>query len=171
LEGFTHTCGQCDKAHKTRYGLQQHISLRHKGVKEEVEDVSENSFEEKHSKQDISTSEKKSFEENCVIIANDSIKESKAFKSDSEKEQLEILRTEISKRMEKVNTEEGPMWKCTECGKQFNPKVKTKLEYHVETHLEGFTHTCGQCDKVHKTRYALQQHTSLRHKGGNKCSS
>ena len=83
-----------------------------------------------------------------------------------EKEQLEVLRTEISKRMEKVNTEEGPMWKCTECGKQFKPKVKSKLEYHVETHLEGFTHTCSQCDKVHKTRYALQQHINLRHKGG-----
>ena len=76
----------------------------------------------------------------CVSIANGSVIESKAFKSDSEKEQLELLRSEISKRMEKVDTEEGPMWKCTECGKQFKPKVKSKLEYH----MEGFIHTCGQ---------------------------
>ena len=67
----------------------------------------------------------------CVSIANGSVIESKAFKSDSEKEQLELLRSEISKRMEKVDTEEVPMWKCTECGKQFKPKVKSKLEYHM----------------------------------------
>ena len=100
---------------------------------------------------------------NNIQYANYSVMESKAFKSDSEK--LELLRAEISKRMEKVDTEEGPMWKCTECGKQLKPK--RKMEFHVETHLEGFTHTCSLCDKVHKTRYALQQHMSLYHKGGN----
>ena len=70
---------------------------------------------------------------------------------------------ELRNAGELVNTEEWPMWKCTECGKQFKPKVKSKLEYHVETHLEGFTHTCEQCNKVHKTRYPLQQHISLCH--------
>ena len=128
--------------------------------------ISENSFEEKNSEQDITSSEE-SFQEVCVSIANYSVMKSKAFKSDSEKEQLELLRAEISKRMEKVDTEEGLMWKCTECGKRFKPRLKRKLEYHVETHLEGFTHTCSLCDKVHKTRYALQQHLSLHHKGGN----
>merc|ERR1712086_326538 len=77
------------------------------------------------------------------------------------KEQL-IL--EISERIEKVTDDAGEsMWKCKECGKML--KKKQKLNMHVEIHLEGFSHACVHCDKVHKTRGALSAHMSIVHKG------
>merc|ERR1712129_484848 len=75
----------------------------------------------------------------------------------------ESLRKEIRNRMEKLeDAEEGYMWRCKECGKK--TKQKTKLEFHVETHLEGFTHTCVHCSKDHRTRIALKTHIKIHHK-------
>ena len=86
------------------------------------------------------------------------------FESELEDEQIKSLRAEITKRMDKVDdTGEGSMWKCTECGKQL--KKKNKLEIHVETDLEGFSHICVHCDKAHKTRISLKTHINVHHKG------
>merc|ERR1712129_374571 len=75
----------------------------------------------------------------------------------------ESLRKEIRSRMEKLeDADEGYMWRCKECGKK--TKQKTKLEFHVETHLEGFTHTCVHCSKDHRTRIALKTHIKIHHK-------
>ena len=43
-------------------------------------------------------------------------------------------------------------------------KKKDKLELHIETHIEGFTHACVYCGKIHKTRGALKTPTSLSHR-------
>ena len=68
--------------------------------------------------------------------------------------------------MEKIkDSEDGTMWRCTECGKLL--KKKDKLELHVETHIEGFFHSCSYCDKIHKTRTALKMHIITIHKGAN----
>ena len=76
----------------------------------------------------------------------------------------EQFHIEISKKMEKVeDSENGLMWKCTECTKMF--KKKDKMQLHVETHLEGFSHNCFHCDKAYKTRGVLYTHMSKRHRG------
>ena len=81
-------------------------------------------------------------------------------------EQDEKLCTEIAKRIKQINdSDEGKMWECTECGRQM--KKKYKMEFHIETHLEGFTHICVHCDKIHKTRGALRAHISITHRGEN----
>ena len=59
----------------------------------------------------------------------------------NQKDQTVELRKEISKRIEKVmDSEEGTMWRCTVCSKKL--KKKDEIEYHVETHLDGFAHKC-----------------------------
>ena len=81
----------------------------------------------------------------------------------AENEQDEKLQAEISKKMTKTqDPHEGTMWNCTDCGKRM--KKKDKLELHVETHIEGFTHACVYCGKIHKTRGALKTHISLSHR-------
>jgi len=82
----------------------------------------------------------------------------------NESKDKEQLILEISERIERVTDEAGEsMWKCTECGKML--KKKNKLQMHVEIHLEGFSHACVHCEKVHKTRGALSAHMSIVHKG------
>ena len=84
-------------------------------------------------------------------------------KQEKEGKGHEELITEINNRIEKVeDTEEGKMWKCTECGKML--KKRNKLALHIETHLEGFSHACAHCDKILKTRGALSAHMSITHR-------
>merc|ERR1712086_97602 len=159
LEGFIHTCVLCSKDHRTRIALKTHIKIHHKDLKKESEEGSNLfvSFEELN---------EESFEEsdgNEANMTHNSVLETSSIQSELEKEQNEKLHAEILKRMEKVDDEEqGSIWKCTECDKKL--KKKNKLEAHVETHLEGFTHTCVHCNKVHKTRVALNQHIFIKHK-------
>jgi len=148
LEGFSHSCTICDREYKTRSSLSAHFYQAHR-VKREVKEETEN----------------KDNTDN-VVVNSKSVEEKEAtiFEPVDENNQDERLRTEILKRMEKVqDTEGGSMWKCTECGKML--KKKGKLELHVETHLEGFTHRCVHCDKVHKTRGALWAHIRICKKG------
>jgi len=77
------------------------------------------------------------------------------------------LEHEISKRIEKVMSSEGKLWKCTECGKI--RKRKDNLKLHVETHLKGFSrHTCNICDRTFKTRNSKAMHISVTHRGVSK---
>jgi len=173
LEGFTHTCTHCGRDHKTRVALKQHINMKHKVQKKELEDEANNKTvkQEKYSEDSESKNDSsvvKNFENDPVLdeldeSINDSLLQHIAVQSEAEKLQNENLRSEILKRMKKFDDDEqGTMWKCTECDKVL--KKKTKLEGHVETHLEGFTHTCVQCGKVHKTRAALKIHVYSHHK-------
>ena len=83
--------------------------------------------------------------------------------SGSFSEQKDKLKAEISKRIEKMTCDEGKRWKSTECGKV--SKRVDNLGLHVETHLEGFSHTCNFCDKIYKTRNSMQMHVSNMHRG------
>lgn len=164
LDGFTHTCLHCGKEHKTRVALKQHINNKHKNPKKELEQdggiVPDTIKLEIHQKDDKVDS---LVPEESLVELDGSINDSLFVLSESEKLQNENLRSEISKRMEKFeDSEQGSMWKCIECGKVL--KKKLKLEGHVETHLEGFTHTCTKCGKIHKTRAALKMHLYTIHK-------
>ena len=174
LEGFTHTCIYCGRDHKTRVALKQHIKIKHKDLKKESEEDSNNLTDVK---QEIYSEEGESKNDSSVVeniendqtieeldeSINDSLLQQIAVQSEAEKLQNVELKSEILKRMKKIDDDEqGSMWKCTECDKVV--KKKTKLEVHVETHLEGFTHTCVQCGKVHKTRAALKLHIYSHHK-------
>merc|ERR1712129_188014 len=127
--------------------------MKIKGLVEGIEDSC--SLEEKDKVQE--STDGYSRNESDVVLENTPINlERLPIKSES-------LRKELRSRMEKLDdAEEGYMWRCKECGKQM--KQKSKLELHVETHLEGFIHTCVLCSKDHRTRIALKTHIKIHHK-------
>lgn len=61
-----------------------------------------------------------------------------------------------------VDPIQGSMWQCSVCQKQI--KTKRKMEFHIETHLEGFYHNCLHCGRSFKTRDSLAVHVSRNHK-------
>ena len=56
-----------------------------------------------------------------------------------------------------------PSWKCKVCGKMTKGSL-TQMKRHVETHLEGVSHTCNQCGKVSRSGTALSMHVHIYHR-------
>ena len=74
----------------------------------------------------------------------------------------EELAGEVAKRMVAIFDEHSvKQYECTVCHKK--QKEKFKMKMHVETHLEGFCHTCEFCGMVKKTTRALQLHVYNQH--------
>ena len=53
------------------------------------------------------------------------------------------------------------IWQCAQC--HFSSKFRYTVKEHIETHLDGFTHQCPQCEKICKTRNALRAHVMRAH--------
>ena len=74
---------------------------------------------------------------------------------------MEDLKTKIDSLLERTN--EGDFrWKCTVCGKK--TKHRTDIRRHIETHIDGVSHTCNQCGKVSRSSNALVMHISTYHR-------
>ena len=72
------------------------------------------------------------------------------------------LQKEIAKRMvAKFDEHSVKSYECLVCHRKQNNKYK--MQMHVETHLEGFSHKCKYCGMVKKTRKALQIHVWDQH--------
>ena len=73
----------------------------------------------------------------------------------------EDLKVKIASMME--STTEGDFrYKCTVCGKA--AKDKTNMGRHVESHIEGVSHSCNICGKVSRSGNALRMHISNHHR-------
>jgi uncharacterized C2H2 Zn-finger protein len=55
----------------------------------------------------------------------------------------------------------GRIWSCNVCG--VTNRDKTKMKRHVETHIEGFIHSCPYCNQQMKTRRTLKVHLERVH--------
>ena len=51
---------------------------------------------------------------------------------------------------------------CTVCGK--TSSSRKDLKRHIETHIEGLSFPCDECDKSFRSRHSLRTHMSLIHK-------
>jgi len=54
------------------------------------------------------------------------------------------------------------VWQCLHCSK--TNKDKTAISRHVESHLEGHSHSCTICYKTYKTRLSLNVHMTQKHR-------
>jgi hypothetical protein len=70
------------------------------------------------------------------------------------------LREQIDSMVEKLGDSQ---YKCTVCHKIMFGK-KQNMKRHVETHLEGVSHPCNQCEKVARSSNSLQNHVSRNHR-------
>ena len=111
-------------------------------VKKEVEDEMETETTNNNANRSLANSKEKKKKDSRVPI------------SDNNEEALE---KELSKRMENVIDASGQkLTRCTVCGKTF--KQKSKAKFHIETHIEGFSHTCNICGATAKTKKSLAVH-------------
>ena len=53
-------------------------------------------------------------------------------------------------------------YRCTVCN--FSKKKKTDVTRHIETHIEGLSYSCSDCDKTFRSRNSLNNHKSIYHK-------
>ena len=72
------------------------------------------------------------------------------------------LNDQIDLYAKRINGVKEKLWKCTICGKV--TKRKHDIRRHIETHLEGVSHPCLQCEKVSKSSNALMTHVSVYHR-------
>jgi len=54
------------------------------------------------------------------------------------------------------------VWQCLHCNK--TNKDKSAISRHVESHLDGQSHSCGVCYKTYKTRFSLKVHMTREHR-------
>ena len=71
---------------------------------------------------------------------------------------MEDLKTKIDSLAERI-VEGEYKWRCTVCGKK--TQQKGDVGRHIETHLEGVSHTCNQCGKVSRSSKALSMHAHM----------
>jgi len=54
------------------------------------------------------------------------------------------------------------VWQCLYCHKTH--KYKSFISRHVESHMEGQSHTCSICHKSYKTKLSLEVHMTQKHR-------
>ena len=69
--------------------------------------------------------------------------------------------TELNAAINSILERVDGAWKCMKCGK--TGKDKTQVKRHVETHIKGFSHPCGFCGKILRSRNSLNVHITVNH--------
>ena len=78
---------------------------------------------------------------------------------------MEDVKANISSMMEKLS-ERSYKWKCTACGKL--AKDRSNMVRHIESHIDGVSYPCSQCDNISRFCAGLQVHISRNHTCTNK---
>ena len=144
--------------------------LQVKGLQSKVENVTSKnlSMENKYEETDYPSSEVFIDDlelENVVSIVDateqlEDTFDSELLKSDNEVS-LKNANYELDTRIEQMIRKKGILWECISCGKL--DKRKDNLKSHIETHIEGISHTCHICNKTCSTRNALRVHITDNH--------
>ena len=59
-------------------------------------------------------------------------------------------------KIEELTDRINGVWTCKACGK--TSQRKRDLGWHIETHLEGLSFSCNDCDKTFRSRNVLLSH-------------
>ena len=97
-------------------------------------------------------------------IVNKNIVKEEVHEENSEISSLET-RASFDELDKHINTMMGKAkrgWNCKICGKVAK---KNHLRQHIEAHhIEGWSHSCDQCEQVSRSRQALTKHKQTRHR-------
>ena len=63
---------------------------------------------------------------------------------------------EVDQKIEELTDRINGVWTCKACGKI--SQRKRDLGWHIETHLEGLSFSCNECDKTFRSRSVLDHH-------------
>ena len=74
---------------------------------------------------------------------------------------LGIDTTELDQKIQEMIEVVDGVLTCTVCGKTSDRRFN--LAKHVETHIEGLSFPCQQCEKTFRYRNSLQKHKSRDH--------
>ena len=110
----------------------------------------------KEESKDLEDENESSLENQAIVQINS---ESMVVSSD---EHNEDLNTKIESMMEKI-AEGDFKWRCKMCGKETKGS-KSNMTRHMESHIEGVSHSCSMCSKFSRSKSALKVHISTHHK-------
>ena len=69
---------------------------------------------------------------------------------------------EIEQKIEELTDRIDGVWTCKVCGKTSGRKLH--LGWHIESHIEGLSFPCNECDKTFRSRCSLYSHFSRFHR-------
>ena len=76
---------------------------------------------------------------------------------------MEDLRVKLDSNMERVDDGDHK-WRCTVCGKEtMGRNAIQDIRRHIETHMEGLSYPCNQCDQVSRSSNGFRQHKEKSH--------
>ena len=102
--------------------------------------------------------------ENTTSLENALVPVTKERSVVSVNSEIESLEEKIDSMIEEVNDGINNR-RCNVCGKTTKCGTpKRAMTRHVETHIEGVSHTCNQCGKVARSSNALTTHISSYHR-------
>ena len=73
----------------------------------------------------------------------------------------DIDSTELDEKIQEMISVDDGRFSCTLCA--YTSTKKFNLRKHVETHIEGLSFSCQDCDKSFRLRYSLYRHVSQNH--------
>merc|ERR1712226_1064728 len=68
---------------------------------------------------------------------------------------------DLESKIDTLTEKRDGVWTCLQCGKYDNSRFH--LRRHVETHIQGFSHSCPVCEKSFSTRGGLKSHIVTKH--------
>ena len=68
---------------------------------------------------------------------------------------------DLERRIDALTEKTEGVWACVQCGKI--DKSKFHLRRHTESHIEGFTFACNNCEKTYPHRNPLKSHVLRSH--------
>ena len=128
-----------------------------------IDEDTKNEFEEQLGKHELIDNE-----ENTSIL--DTIEESQVRTTS-----VTLNESSMSNKTDHTTTDEyiekldDGSWRCIVCGKVSTNKRKDNImRQHVETHMEGITYSCPECNKAFRSKHSLAVHKSVYHNKSNK---
>ena len=70
--------------------------------------------------------------------------------------------SEVEEKIQEILSKHDGVYHCSVCF--YKNKRKVDATRHAETHIEGLSYSCSDCEKTFRSRNSLRSHKSIYHK-------